>query len=203
MQGSQPQALMADLSMSMDLETAGAATDLSTSAPNANGREIEGGRQGRVRLKSSSRPKSYHQIFEDFQYGQQGRQLATSPSSLSALIDSAIEEHSESATSEDDEHVAGEERENSLPIPPSVNLLPNPLPRRKEDTTRRSKRFSLPAVALHTTNVTARTTTMINGSSGSGSGGNSSNNSSGGASGGLGSESVSGAVGRLRRLSLD
>ncbi|KAF9451161.1 hypothetical protein P691DRAFT_400037 [Macrolepiota fuliginosa MF-IS2] len=212
-QGSQPQALMVDLDLSLDLD--------SEDAPNANNplesgiirseeREIEGGKGGRVRLKSQSRPKSYHQILEDFQYVQQGRQPGGFPASPSALIDSAIEENPESIASEGED---GGGYDPTLPLPRSVDWSsqPNPSPRRrKEDTARRSKRFSLPAVALHTTNITARTTSMASGgSSGTGNGGNGHSSGISGANGSSGKENAngigvheSGVVGRLRRLSL-
>lgn len=211
-QASQPQALMqmADVDISTDLpDTYTQGANTGTSAPNSS--EIEAVKRGRVRLKSASRPKSFHQILEDFQQGQQGgRQLGIFPSSPSTLMDSAIEENSESSVSEDEGNAAGEGFEDALPLPtpPSITFLsqpPSPAPRRKENTARRSKRFSLPAVALHTTNVTARTTSMTSGTSGtsgSGSGGNGSSSGSGGASGGNGNDNVGGAMGRLRRFSL-
>ncbi|KAJ3575572.1 hypothetical protein NP233_g1000 [Leucocoprinus birnbaumii] len=221
-QSSQPQALMqmATVDISTDLPVPHAGTN------NINATtEVEAGKRGRVRLKSAnSRPKSFHQILEDFQQGQPvggsggNRQLGIFPSSPSTLIDSAIEENSESSASEDHDgdgfngSAAGEaddfedHAQLPLPTPPSINSLsqpPSPSPRRREDTARRSKRFSLPAVALHTTNVTARTTSMTGRYSGSGSGGNGSTRSgSGGASGVSGKNGTGGAMGRLRRLSL-
>jgi hypothetical protein len=205
---SQPQALMVDLNTSTDAPDAPDGANLSISAPSAI--EIEAVKRGRVRLKSSSRPKSYHQILEGFHQSQPNRQLGF-PSSPSALIDSAIEENSESSASEDVGVTAAGEGydDNPLPSPPSMDWSsqppsPSPRRRRKEDTARRSKRFSLPAVALHTTNVTARTTSMTSGSgsSGSGSGGNGNSSGSGGASGGSRGENDGGAMGKLRRFSL-
>ncbi|KXN83956.1 FYVE, RhoGEF and PH domain-containing protein 6 [Leucoagaricus sp. SymC.cos] len=176
-QGSQPQALMVDLDISTDLDVPSVGGNLSTSAPSATGLEIEGGKRGRVKLRSASRPKSYHQILEDFQ--------------------------------QEAEVTVGEGVDVTLlPSPPSMNWssqppIPVPSPRRrKEDTARRSKRFSLPAVALHTANVTARTMSTASGSSGSGSGGNGNSSVSSGTSGGTRGENVGGAMGRLRRLSL-
>lgn len=208
---SQPQALMVDFDISTNaLETPDGA-NLSTSAPSAS--EIEAIKRGRVRLKSSSRPKSFHQILEDFHQGQHNRQLGIFPSSPSGLMDSAIEENSETSGSEDvgGEAAVEECDDTPLPSPPSMKWpsqppSPSPRKRKKEDTARRSKRFSLPAVALHTTNVTTRITSMTSGSgsSGSGSGGNgdSSGSGSGGASGSSGGDTGGGAMGRLRRLSL-
>lgn len=202
---------MFDLDLSLDSDSTGAANashGYDVGVPNTEEREFEEGRHGRIRRKPLPRPKSYHQILEDFQSVQQGRQYGLSLSPSSMLIDSAIEENSESPASEGGEDGGGL----PLPSPPSMNHLsqpPSPSPRRRrEDTARRSKRFSLPAVALHTANVTARTTSMSSGS-GSGSGGNGNSSRSGGASGGSSNEttngmktSESGAMGRLRRLSL-
>lgn len=73
----------------------------------------------RMRMRQIQRPRSYHQILEDFDAAAQGHDVTAD-------------------VVEEDE---GEEE---------VNLS-------REDTARRHKRFSLPAVALHTTSVTART----------------------------------------------
>ena len=56
----------------------------------------------------------------------------------------------------------GDERPHLFFTPPaSQGSSPVTSPRRKEDTARRSKRFSLPALALHTTSVTARASMMV------------------------------------------
>ncbi len=94
-----------------------------------------------VRVKSpASRPRSYYQILEDFQGHDHSRFDLTSP----------VEE--EGATEEDSldtESFASSKRH-------TVNLTEEP-EQRREDTARRNKRFSLPAVALQTTSVTTRT----------------------------------------------
>jgi len=130
------------------------------------------------------------------------------PSSLSTLLDSAIEENPESSESEgvDLGSIAGERYFDAIPLstPSSVKFFsqpPSPSPRRKrEDIVKRSKRFSLPAIALHPTNVTTRTTSVISDPNGSGSSGN--GNWSGGTSKSVRIDNVGGAMGRLRKLSL-
>lgn len=214
---SQPQALMFDMDLVDDKEntpdTANTRQGLDFGIPNTEGRELEEGRRRRIRLKPLSRPRSYHQILEDFQNVQPGRHYEAPLVSMNLLIDSAIEESSESTASEGGEGKPDSGNEGvdlpSTPFPTMNNLSQAPTPsprRRREDTARRSKRFSLPAVALHTGNVTTRTTSVSSGS-GSGSGGNGNNKKNG--SGGVGGENESetktnetGAMGRLRRLSL-
>ena len=99
----------------------------------------------RMRIKSSAtRPRSYHQILEDFQDPHQRNSHPTininsSATHLGELDGNAVEET---------ETITG----SSSPEDPVVNQLSAP---RKEDTARRHKRFSLPAIALQTTPVTA------------------------------------------------
>ncbi len=190
--GPQAQALMVDLDHSNDLDSP-RGYDLGGS----DEREVEDGKHGRVRLKSISRPKSYHQILEDFQQGGQNF-LPGSPSTV--LVDSLIEESSESN---------GEENDTLQDSPPSIHFSqpPSPSPRRRrEDTARRSKRFSVPAIALHTTNVTAKIASATGGPNPNGSRNISGslegvgNHGSGVVSRVGGNES--GVIGRLRRLSL-
>lgn len=202
-QGSQPQALMqmADADISTDgLEIPGpyiSASALSTS-------DLQSPRRGHARLRLTTRPKSYHQIPENF-----GRQSGI-PSSLSTLLDSAIEENPESSESEGVGlgSVAGEHYFDDIPLSArsSVKFFsqpPSPSPRRKrEDVVKRSKRFSLPAIALHPTNVTTRTTSVITDPSGSGSSSSGNGNGSGGASKSIRTDNAGGAMGRLRKLSL-
>ncbi|KAJ6568436.1 hypothetical protein DFH09DRAFT_983267 [Mycena vulgaris] len=88
----------------------------------------------RVRVKSPPpRPRSYHQILEDFEDARSG-------------VTSTVQED------EEDEEYSSGSRPQTV-----VDLSDGPPQRRKEDTVRRNKRFSLPAVALQTTSVTART----------------------------------------------
>ncbi|KAK0185060.1 hypothetical protein F5146DRAFT_1073287 [Armillaria mellea] len=94
-----------------------------------------------VRVKSpASRPRSYHQILEDFQGHDHSRFDLTSP---------VEEEGTTEEDSLDTESYASSKRH-------TVDLTEEPECRR-EDTARRNKRFSLPAVALQTTSVTTRT----------------------------------------------
>lgn len=205
-QGSQPQALMqmADANISTNgLEISGPC--ISASALNTS--DLQSARRGHARLRLTTRPKSYHQIPEDF--GQQGHQFGI-PSSLSTLLDSAIEENPELSESEGVSlgSAAGERYFDAIPLltPSSVKFFsqpPSPSPRRKrEDIVKKSKRFSLPAIALHPTNVTTRTTSVITDPSGSGSGGNGNGNGSGGVSKTARTDNAGGAMGRLRKLSL-
>ena len=195
-QGSQPQALMqmTDADISTDVLDI-SEPYISTNVPGTS--DLQSTKRGHVRLKLATRPRSYHQIPKDF--SQQGHQLGILPSSLSTLIDFAIEENPESSESEGLGSATGERYFNDIPLPtpPSSNPFsqpPSPSPRRKrDDIVKRSKRFSLPAVALYPTNVTTRTS-VITSSDGSG--------SSSGTSESTGIDNVSGAMGRLRKLSL-
>ncbi|RDB23827.1 FYVE, RhoGEF and PH domain-containing protein 6 [Hypsizygus marmoreus] len=99
-------------------------------------------KRGAVRLKSPSqhgRPRSYHQLLEDFVNNEQGR---------FDVLSLPLPE------GESEEGYDGPDRPPSFASarPPSSTSSP-----RKENTARRNKRFSLPAVALQTTSVTART----------------------------------------------
>ncbi|KAJ7080749.1 hypothetical protein B0H15DRAFT_1025045 [Mycena belliarum] len=86
----------------------------------------------RVRVRSPPpRPRSYHQLLEDFEG-------ITTPVH-------------EDADEEDDPVSSTGSR------PQTIVDLSDPLPERRENTARRNKRFSMPAVALQTTSVTART----------------------------------------------
>ncbi|KAL0567367.1 hypothetical protein V5O48_014626 [Marasmius crinis-equi] len=117
---------------------------------------------------TSSRPRSYHQILEDFLAAEQGKRP---------------EEGGEEGTSEDPSRLSPDygipnpklKREVSFApsLAPSVasskrhtvvhlagpesSMLLGEVNGRREDTARRNKRFSMPAVALQTTSVTTRT----------------------------------------------
>jgi hypothetical protein len=117
---------------------------------------ISGDPKGRTRLRS--RPRSYHQILEDFSYEDQdkengqGRGRGRTRERFDVvnvpLEEGEGEEHAEDEDGEDNVGKMEEERH----APPSLSSSP-----RKENTARRVKRFSLPAVAVQTTSVTART----------------------------------------------
>ncbi|KAF8877905.1 hypothetical protein BD779DRAFT_1556237 [Infundibulicybe gibba] len=100
-----------------------------------------GEKKERIRMRTQSRPKSYHQILEEFEHQQHGRHD----------LDSPLEEGDAELELEQGDVVDGDATLSPSQI--SANL-PQP---RKEDTARRSKRFSLPAIAVQTTSVTART----------------------------------------------
>jgi FYVE/RhoGEF/PH domain-containing protein 5/6 len=106
-------------------------------------------KRGRVKLKSHhSRPRSYHQILEDFQDMDQGR---------SDVLNLPLEEGEDEDHEEENlDHAdyLGLRRESSLMSTGPISASSSP---RREDTARRNKRFSLPAVSLQTTSVTART----------------------------------------------
>lgn len=104
-----------------------------------------------VRMKAPLRPRSSIQILEDFNENDQGPPSAISespnPSQFSTRLDGSsfiLDEREEDATNE----------ASGTSILPKIASVP-PSPRR-EDTARRHKRFSLPALALQTTPVTAR-----------------------------------------------
>jgi len=82
-----------------------------------------------IRVTASSRPRSFHHILEGFQ-----DKLLPSPSTSHFSAHTATDESAGTSSA----------------APPELE------PPRREDTARRHKRFSLPAIALHTTPVTAR-----------------------------------------------
>ncbi|KAJ7330433.1 hypothetical protein DFH08DRAFT_1022692 [Mycena albidolilacea] len=117
------------------------------------GGEVEMGSRERVRMVRSPppRPRSYVQILEDFE--ENNARFA------------AVQEEDADAGADADSSASGPgSRASSRPqtvvdlndAEEEEELLFAP-PRRREDTARRNKRFSLPAVALQTTSVTART----------------------------------------------
>lgn len=138
------------------------------------------GRAGPIRLKGHSRPRSYHQILEDFEHhsansSEDKREVVSDKnaavpafplSSTSVVFDPdpdsviAIDEVEENETAVDESVLPSpqaspqrgrwDNREYSyVDAPPRIQRI--------EDTARRVKRFSLPAVALQTLSVTAQT----------------------------------------------
>lgn len=116
--------------------------------------------RGRVRIKPHHPPRSYHQILEDF--AEQAREmeakhgLSESPSddgeARMSLGDNNEEPHSEL-----------QEQELWFTVTPTTSTTSSPVSspkKRREDTARRVQRFSLPAVAIQTTSVTARTSVV-------------------------------------------
>ncbi|KAH9479756.1 FYVE, RhoGEF and PH domain-containing protein 6 [Psilocybe cubensis] len=141
---------------------------------------------------SHQRLRSYHQILEDFQEQAKAvreakvvafeneNQLKKAPIPIPVREDEDERAEVEGNDTFDDydDSILGEvEDEDELDqdhvdmwFTPSHSLASSPAssPRKqreqkREDTTRRSKRFSLPAIALHTTVVTARTSTIADG----------------------------------------
>ncbi|KAH9885451.1 hypothetical protein C8Q73DRAFT_795868 [Cubamyces lactineus] len=111
-----------------------------------------------LRLKPAARPKSYVQILEEFQEREESPSASPRASRFSERsIPDALDERDEDVFND-----GGRE----TPVSPSAGLhdpagpgrggRSTPTTPRKEDTARRHKRFSLPAVALQTSPVTAR-----------------------------------------------
>lgn len=113
-----------------------------------------------IRIKSQSRPRSYIHILEDFS-GDSGqeRSPAGSPStsrfterldaSSFTLNDLDESEEDLGQTSQCPVSAPPGDSDHSFPSNPRVATL-------REDTVRRRKRFSMPALAIHTTPVTTR-----------------------------------------------
>ena len=135
-------------------------------------------RKGRVRIRSPHhRVRSYQQLLEDFQQEQSHAMrpgLLSSKASQSQMIKKAVgaddddDDTYENGEDEDDTEGGGggeeEEEEDHVDdsfYTPTPSIVSSPSSRtkqpRREDTARRSKRFSLPAIGLQTTVVTART----------------------------------------------
>jgi hypothetical protein len=116
-------------------------------------------RKGRIRVKSHQRIRSYQQLLEDFQ--EQSRPGLSSKASRNQFRNNAGVD--DSFEIEDGERDGGEGQDHlDVFYTPTPSIMSSPVssPRkqqRREDTARRSKRFSLPAIGLHTTVVTART----------------------------------------------
>ncbi|KAI0931186.1 hypothetical protein AcV5_005267 [Taiwanofungus camphoratus] len=114
----------------------------------------EGGPVPAIRLKPASRPRSYIQILEDFQeHGRSETPPSASPSfsrfseRTAASSQLILDERDEELLSDSLETLADSPSQKRSSLPPTP---------RKENTARRHKRFSLPAVALQTSPVTTR-----------------------------------------------
>ena len=118
-----------------------------------------------IRLRPATRPRSYIQILEDFQ--QHGQSHATPSPSRTRFSTPLGDDVSASASALDDSQTldASDGRSSMMLESPggaaATSLPPTP---RKENTARRHKRFSLPAVALQTSPVTARPNVVGEGS---------------------------------------
>lgn len=121
----------------------------------------ERGRKGRVRVKSHQRIRSYQQLLEDFQE----QSHAVQPLEQDLSSKASRSQVRNTAGMDDIFDIEDEEEDQDHVDPfytPTHSIVSSPVssPRkqqRREDTARRSKRFSLPAIGLHTTIVTART----------------------------------------------
>ncbi|PPQ97548.1 hypothetical protein CVT26_002333 [Gymnopilus dilepis] len=117
------------------------------------------------RVKSHQRLRSYQQILEDFQAQQRQERAQQQQREAEEEHD---HDHDEDGEEEDD--AADDDEHSEVHSLASPSLYPyshrRQRPVRREDTARRSKRFSLPAVALHATSVTARTSVVESGGSG-------------------------------------
>ena len=127
-------------------------------------------RKGRVRVKSHQRVRSYQRLFEDFQEQSHAvRRRLSSKASQNQMIRKSVgmDDTFEMEEEEDAEgrgRREGEEEQDHVDPPYTLTqpIASSPVSSRRkeprrEDTARRSKRFSLPAVGLQTTAVTART----------------------------------------------
>jgi len=148
--------------------------------PSLDGPGLGRGASPRIRIKPASRPRSYLQILGDFNEGTPpgsgfapGQRYNLEPSNagisgsigaLTAAGTSGYLSTSISTTAEPSPESAGPTEQVFEPPtspefspPPRVRWSISDSPKRKEDTVRKKKRFSIPALALQTTTVTAKT----------------------------------------------
>lgn len=142
----------------------------------------------RIRIKPPPRPRSYLQILEDFNEGSpSGSGFVTGQTSnfeassvgvnnnigaltaagasgfLSTSISTSGEFSPESADPTDDVFESPTSPE--LSPPPKIRWSISASPKRREDTVRKKKRFSMPALAIQTTTVITKTNANGNGKS--------------------------------------
>ncbi|KAL0063486.1 hypothetical protein AAF712_009579 [Marasmius tenuissimus] len=141
--------------------------------------EVKDRRRNRVvKTPSSSvnRPRSYHQILEDFLVAEQGGR-STDGGEESAMLNPNPNPNPNPKLKREVSFapslapsVASSKRHTVVHIPgrEQSQMLLGEVNGRREDTARRNKRFSLPAVALQTTSVTTRTAVQGQESSGAG-----------------------------------
>lgn len=120
-------------------------------------------RRARLRVRSHQRLRSYRQIVQDFKVQpelskQENAHLNDAKGKGTTELNEPFYDKNECEHEDED---ADDPDQSGLWHTPTNSVLSSPAssPRkqRREDTARRSKRFSLPAVALHATSVTART----------------------------------------------
>ena len=148
--------------------------------PSLDGPGFGRGASPRIRIKPPSRPRSYLQILEDFNEGSPsgsgftpGQRSNLEPSSagisgsIGALTAAGASGYLSTSfsTSGEPSPVSAGQSDGVLESPTSPEFSPPPRvrwsisdsPKRKEDTIRKKKRFSIPALAIQTTPVTAKT----------------------------------------------
>lgn len=135
-------------------------------------------KRGPIRLKSPSRPRSYLQILEDFEDRERVQLDVNSPVQEGETEGEEEGETESYLTTEGDQSSTSSSKRNTIEFGASP-------PTRVEDTVRRHKRFSMPAVALQTTSVMARTQQVRFAGAGAGAG-----------------DGERGAAGRSKRFSL-
>jgi FYVE, RhoGEF and PH domain containing 5/6 len=142
----------------------------------------------RIRIKPPPRPRSYLQILEDFNESglpepgfTPGQTSNPEPASVSVndgiggLTAAGASGYLSTSISTSGEFSpeSVEPTENLFELPTGPELSPpskvrwsvSASPRRREDTVRRKKRFSMPALAIQTTTVTTKTNAGVNGKS--------------------------------------
>lgn len=157
----QPQALMA-----IDTKYGPADTSLDLEQPRSPTEEKEPPKV--IHLRPHHKLRSYHEILEDFEAHDRGEGFEgdAHDETTDRGIGTANDWMSETEDEEDREQLLLEARLSRLLFtPPPSSFMPSPqtspVKRKEEDTVRRKKRFSMPAVALQTTQVTARASLMI------------------------------------------
>lgn len=109
-----------------------------------------------MRLKPApARPKSYVQLLEEFQ---EQEALPTPSPRASRFSERSTMDETHGPLDERDEEAPADSSgpEHELPAAVARTQSSPPVTPRREDTARRHKRFSLPAVALQTSPITAR-----------------------------------------------
>ncbi|KAI0082147.1 hypothetical protein K474DRAFT_1655490 [Panus rudis PR-1116 ss-1] len=114
-----------------------------------------------IRVRPVPRPRSYVQILEDFKEDQTDDASPISASPATSRMSSRLNE-SFFVVNEEETSSASAGQAVRLSSTTTSSMPPSP---RKEDTVRRHKRFSLPAIAVQTTPVTARANLVGEGSS--------------------------------------
>ena len=117
----------------------------------------------RIRASNASRPRSFVQILEDFEELGGSSTATSSPNRSQVTVDlnsPLAEDTEEDEGEEDGEGVFADDATTTTSSSSkrhTVIDLRSVQTQKQEDTARRNKRFSMPAVALQTTSVTART----------------------------------------------